>query len=110
MSRADAHELPYPRAGNGSRWVPWTAYLADRERDERRWDRIESKLDVALERLGAHEVAKAVEEGQTLEQARQAAAAAARRQRWRDRLWDVVRLVIAAGVGAVAAYLGLGGG
>jgi hypothetical protein len=106
MSGIDAHELPYPRAGNGGRWVPWTAYLADRERDERRWDHIESKLDAVLERLGAHEVAEAIDEGRDLEHARMAA----RRQRWIDRLWDVVRLVIAAGVGAVAAYLGLGGG
>lgn len=110
MSGAHAHKLPYPRSGNGDRYVTWTAYLADRERDERRWDRIESKLDAALERLGAHEVAEAVEEGQTREQARQAAAAAARRQRWRDRLWDIARLVIAAGVGAVAAFFGFGGG
>lgn len=103
MSGASVHELPYPRGGDGDRYVTWTAYLADRER-------IEAKLDAILERLGAHEVAEALEEGQDRAQARQEAQAAARRQRWRDRLWDVARLVIAAGIGAAAAFFGLGGG
>ncbi len=87
-----------PELHNGSTWVPWHLYLSDRERDDRRWARVDMKLDELLE-AHAHDDGREV-----AEEAAASAVQSSRRSRG-EILRDVSLCIFSAALAVVGALI-----
>lgn len=97
-------EPPYPGVStNGS--VPWHVYLADREQQNKRFDRFESKLDKMADSIEGIKIAAAHDDGADVAKDAATAAVEKGKKTRGERLWDLFQTTIAAVLGVIGTLI-----